>query len=80
MIYPDDMGYAVQDNCMSRSSDPDGGTAVFTFAADCGSANVYVTGRTNEYEALEWCGIDGWSIWMSEDFPERAYTVCWRYL
>ena len=79
MIYPDDMGYAVQDNCMSMSGDPDGGTAVFTFA-DCDSANVYVTGRTNEYEALDWCGNDGWSTWTSDDFPDHAYTVCWRYL
>jgi serine/threonine protein kinase len=79
MIYPDDMGYAVQDDCMSMSGDPDAGTALFTFA-DCDSANTYVTGRIDEYENLDWCGDDGWSTWMSSDFPEHAYTVCWRYL
>ncbi|WP_205325959.1 serine/threonine-protein kinase [Glycomyces sp. YM15] len=79
MIYPDDMGYATQDDCMSMSGDPDAGTALFTFA-DCDSANTYVTGRIDEYENLDWCGNDGWSTWMSNDFPEHAYTVCWRYL
>ncbi|MFG3338654.1 serine/threonine protein kinase [Glycomyces sp. NPDC048151] len=79
MIYPDDMGYAVQDDCMSMSGDPDAGTALFYFA-DCGSANTYVTGRVNEYENLEWCGDDGWSTWENSDFPDHAYTVCWRYL
>ncbi|MDA1362864.1 serine/threonine-protein kinase [Glycomyces luteolus] len=79
MIYPDDMGYATQDDCMSMSGDPDAGTALFTFA-DCDSANTYVTGRVDEYENLDWCGDDGWSTWMSTDFPEHAYTVCWRYL
>lgn len=79
MIYPDDMGYASQDDCMSMSGDPDAGTALFTFA-DCDSANTYVTGRVDEYDNQDWCGDDGWSTWMSSDFPEHAYTVCWRYL
>ncbi|MEU5154358.1 protein kinase [Glycomyces sp. NPDC021274] len=79
MIYPDDMGYASQDDCMSMSGDPDAGTALFHFA-DCDSANTYVTGRIDEYENLDWCGDDGWSTWQSYDFPDHAYTVCWRYL
>jgi eukaryotic-like serine/threonine-protein kinase len=79
MIYPDDMGYATQDDCMSMSGDPDAGTALFTFA-DCDSANTYVTGRIDEYDNRDWCGDDGWSTWESYDFPEHAYTVCWRYL
>lgn len=79
MIYPDDMGYATQDDCMSMSGDPDGGTALFYFS-DCDSANTYVTGRIDEYENLDWCGNDGWSTWISNDFPDHAYTVCWRYL
>lgn len=79
MIYPDDMGYAVQDDCMSMTGDPEGGTALFHFA-DCDSANTYVTGHIDEYENLDWCGDDGWSTWQSVDFPEHAYTVCWRYL
>jgi serine/threonine protein kinase/type II secretory pathway pseudopilin PulG len=79
MIYPDDMGYATQDDCMSMTGDPEAGTALFYFA-DCDAANTYVTGRVDEYENLDWCGDDGWSTWYSTDFPDHAYTVCWRYL
>ncbi|MCC3764592.1 serine/threonine protein kinase [Glycomyces sp. TRM65418] len=79
MIYPDDIGYAELDNCMSMTGDPDGGDADYAFS-DCDGANVYVTGRTDEYDAGWWCGDDGWSTWRSDDFPDHAYTVCWRYL
>ncbi|WP_081913725.1 serine/threonine-protein kinase [Glycomyces sp. NRRL B-16210] len=77
-IYPDDMGYAELNNCMYMSGDPSAG-ATYTFS-DCDGANVYVTGRTDEYEASGFCGNDGWSTWASSDFAVHRYTVCWRYL
>lgn len=77
-IYPDDMGYAELNNCMYMSGDPAAG-ATYTFS-DCDSANVYVTGRTDEFEASGFCGNDGWSTWASSDFAVHKYTVCWRYL
>jgi hypothetical protein len=79
MIYPDDIGYAGQNDCLSMSGDPDAGTAYYEFS-DCDAANVYVTGRTDEYDAAWFCGDDGWASWQSGDFPEHAYTVCWRWL
>lgn len=76
MIYPDDMGYASQYDCMRMS----GGDADRRFAfADCDSANTYVTGRTGEYNATGFCGDHGWTTWQSPDFPAHAYTVCWQY-
>jgi len=76
--YPDDAGYAGLDDCLYMDGDPaDGATYSFT---DCDSANVYVTGRTDEYEASGFCGNDGWNTWTSYDFPVHTYTICWRWL
>ncbi|MCD0444454.1 serine/threonine protein kinase [Glycomyces sp. A-F 0318] len=77
-IYPDDAGYAAVDNCMYMDGDPEDG-ANYWFS-DCDGANVYVTGRTDEYEASGFCGDDGWTTWSSPDFAAHTYTVCWRYL
>ncbi|WP_306369191.1 hypothetical protein [Nocardiopsis sp. CC223A] len=78
MIYPDDLGYARGNECLSVSQTASGPHAIF--ATSCASANAVVTGRTGEYNAAGFCGYDGWSTWRSRDFPEHAYTVCWRYL
>ncbi|SDD92302.1 serine/threonine protein kinase [Glycomyces harbinensis] len=77
-IYPDDAGYAELDDCMYMDGDPAAGA--YYWFSDCDSANVYVTGRTDEYEAGGFCGDDGWTTWSSPDFAVHTYTVCWRYL
>ncbi|MFC4337087.1 LppU/SCO3897 family protein [Salininema proteolyticum] len=75
-IYPDDAGYATKDNCLNMTGDPS--SASFEFV-DCDNANVYVTGRTNEFNAQSFCGNHGWTTWESYDFDDMAYTVCWAY-
>ncbi|HZE40744.1 MAG TPA: protein kinase [Stackebrandtia sp.] len=76
MNYPDDAGHAKQNNCMIKSGD--NSSATFTFS-DCSSANVIVSGRTSTYNDKSFCGNDGWTTWEPQDFPELAYTVCWRW-
>jgi eukaryotic-like serine/threonine-protein kinase len=75
MNYPDDIGHADIDTCLSMTgTEPN---LNFEFA-DCDYANVYVTGRTSTYDDTAFCGSDGWSTWQSYDFPDLSYTVCFR--
>ncbi|WUH92971.1 hypothetical protein OG900_24560 [Streptomyces sp. NBC_00433] len=75
MIYPDDAGHAVLNQCMRFS-----GTATrpSLHAATCAKANVIVTGRTPKYNNGKFCGSDAWTTWKPSDFPELAYTLCYR--
>ncbi|WP_026925267.1 LppU/SCO3897 family protein [Glycomyces arizonensis] len=78
MIYASgDAGYAEIDDCLSMNSD----YTYFEFVSDCGDANVYVTGRTNEdVDGESWCNGWGWAYEDVPDFPELSYTICWGYL
>ena len=75
MNYPDDVGRAEVDSCLLMTgTEPDLRFA----AADCGRANVVVTGRTDRYHDRAFCGNHGWTTWRPSGFPELAYTVCFR--
>lgn len=78
MNYPDDAGRAAQYQCLLRSGDRNRPT--FTDVGSCAASNVFVTGRTNAYDAGGFCGNDGWTTWRSEAFPDFSYTMCWRWL
>lgn len=77
IVYPDDIGFADVDTCMYASGADD--DMHFAFA-DCSQSNVYVTGRTSDYEAYDFCNGYGWSTWQSTAFPDHSYTVCWAWL
>lgn len=77
IVYPDDIGFAEVDTCLYASGPDD--DLHFEFA-DCSQANVYVTGRTSDYEAYDFCDGYGWATWQSAAFPDRSYTVCWAWL
>jgi hypothetical protein len=49
-------------------------------AADCSSANVYITGRTHVYGDTGFCDGYGWATWNSEVFPDYSYTICFAWL
>jgi hypothetical protein len=74
--YPDDMGFATVDHCMYASGSEGDRTFEFT---DCDQANIYVTGRTPDYNAQDFCDGYGWATWQSGTFPDYAYTVCWAW-
>jgi serine/threonine protein kinase len=76
MNYPDDAGYAKQNQCLLKSGSEQ--HATFTNVGSCAASNVVVTGRTRQYGAAAFCGSDGWTTWRPSDFPSLAYTVCWR--
>ncbi|SHM32456.1 LppU/SCO3897 family protein [Actinacidiphila paucisporea] len=75
MIYPDDAGHAVLNQCMHFS-----GTATqpSLHAAACAKANVIVTGRTPKYNDGTFCGNDAWTTWKPDHYPQLAYTLCYR--
>ncbi|HSA52225.1 MAG TPA: hypothetical protein VLH10_19230 [Yinghuangia sp.] len=73
--YPDDAAYAETNNCLLRSGSGSGTT--FTNTGSCASSNVVVVGRTNRYDP-GFCGRYGWTAYQSRDYPQFAYTVCWR--
>ncbi|MFJ8622369.1 hypothetical protein ACIRD3_05930 [Kitasatospora sp. NPDC093550] len=73
MNYPDDAGYATLDECLSKAG------STFTNVGSCGASNVYVTGRTGTANDWAFCGRDGATSWRSTDYPDFAYTVCWRW-
>jgi hypothetical protein len=75
--YPDDIGSAATDTCLYASG-PDGDMR-FEFA-DCSQSNVYVTGRSPEYDHPGFCEGYGWATWRSNVFPDHAYTVCFAWL
>ncbi|MGF1239451.1 LppU/SCO3897 family protein [Streptomyces sp. 2-6] len=77
MNYPDAMGYAQVRQCLLKSGS--GSDATFTNTGSCDSSNVVVSGRTGRYEAASFCGNDGWTTWRSREYPELAYTVCYRW-
>ncbi|WP_157982400.1 lipopolysaccharide kinase InaA family protein [Nocardiopsis sp. FIRDI 009] len=77
MNYPDDMGYAEVRQCLLKRGSGD--TATFTNTGSCSTSNVVVTGRTSDYGATAFCRGDGWSTWRSSEYPELAYTVCYRW-
>jgi hypothetical protein len=76
MVYPDDAGHAVLNQCMHFS-----GTATkpSLHAAKCSSANVIVTGRTPHYSDSKFCGNDAWATWKPNNYPELSYTLCYRH-
>jgi len=76
MNYPDDAGYATQNECLLKSGTESHVT--FTNVGSCASSNVVVTGRTSRYRDSAFCGNDGWTTWEPSDYPSLAYTVCWR--
>lgn len=76
MNYPDAAGYAELRQCLLKSGTGDGMS--FTNTGSCSSSNVVVTGRTGSYRAASFCGDNGWTTWKNPDFPELAYTVCFR--
>lgn len=76
MIYPDDAGHAVLNQCMHFSGSS---THPSLHAAKCGSANVIVTGRTPHYNDSKFCGNDAWATWKPNNYPELSYTLCYRY-
>jgi serine/threonine protein kinase len=76
MNYPDDAGYAKQNQCLFKSGSEQ--HATFTNVGSCAASNVVVTGRTSQYGARAFCGSYGWTTWRPSDFPALAYTVCWR--
>ncbi|MER5635890.1 hypothetical protein ABT095_02905 [Kitasatospora sp. NPDC002227] len=73
MNYPDDLGYATVNECLSKSG------STFTNVGSCANSNVYVTGRTGTYDDPGFCGQDGAMWWRSVEYPSFAYTVCWRW-
>ncbi|HWG25520.1 LppU/SCO3897 family protein [Actinospica sp.] len=77
MNYPDDAGYATQNECLSKTGS--NSQPHFTNTGSCSNSNVYVTGRTNKYDDPGFCGNDGATWWQNSDYPALAYTVCWRY-
>lgn len=79
MNYPDDgIGYAEQYQCFLKQGSGDDTT--FTNTGSCSTSNVVVTGRTSRYDVGDaFCNGDGWSTWRSTDYPEHAYTVCFRW-
>nr|WSX78885.1 hypothetical protein OH826_36565 [Streptomyces sp. NBC_00899] len=76
MVYPDDAGHAVLNQCMHFSGSS---THPALHAAKCGSANVIVTGRTPKYNDSKFCGNDAWATWRPNNYPELSYTLCYRY-
>lgn len=75
MVYPDDAGHAVQNECLKFT----GTYARPTMhAVSCSKANVIVTGRTPKYNAKTFCGNDAWTTWKPNDYPDLAYTMCYR--
>ncbi|CAM4156450.1 hypothetical protein [Nocardiopsis rhodophaea] len=76
MNYPDDIGYAEQRQCLLKSGS--GEDASFTNTGSCSTSNVVVTGRTSRYGATSFCRDDGWATWRNREYPELAYTVCYR--
>ncbi|HTJ67262.1 MAG TPA: hypothetical protein VL551_07010 [Actinospica sp.] len=77
MNYPDDAGYATQNECLSKTGSDS--SPHFTNTGSCSNANVYVTGRTSTYDDQSFCGNDGSTWWENPDFPALAYTMCWQY-
>ncbi|MFB6889078.1 hypothetical protein ACFCX4_07155 [Kitasatospora sp. NPDC056327] len=77
MNYPDDAGYATRDQCLLVSGGAD--DRVFTDVGGCAGANAVVTGRSSTYDNSAFCGNHGWVTWRSRDFPDFAYTLCWRW-
>ncbi|NJP44555.1 LppU/SCO3897 family protein [Actinacidiphila epipremni] len=75
MVYPDDAGHAVQNQCMKFT-----GTYAkpVMHAVSCAKANVIVTGRTSKYNDKKFCGNDAWTTWKPNDYPGLAYTMCYR--
>jgi hypothetical protein len=76
MNYPDDAGHAAINQCM-RLTGPS--TRPVIHASSCGSANIVINGRTSKYNASSFCKNYGWATWKPSDYPELAYTVCYRY-
>jgi hypothetical protein len=70
-------GYGQTDSCFYMSG-PD--NALTFDAADCASANVYITGRTHVYGDTAFCDGYGWTTWNSEVFPDYSYTICFAWL
>ncbi|TJZ54262.1 hypothetical protein FCH28_13900 [Streptomyces piniterrae] len=76
MNYPDDIGYATVRQCLLKRGSDD--NATFTNTGSCGTSNVVVTGRTSRYSDAAFCGNNGWSSWRNRNYPDLAYTVCYR--
>jgi hypothetical protein len=76
MRYPDDAGHAEMNECMKMSGPSN--RPVF-HSSSCGAANVVINGRTSKYNAKSFCGNNGWSTWKPNDYPELAYTICYRW-
>ena len=77
MNYPDDAGYATINQCLLMSGS--NSHRSFTNVGSCAASNVVVTGRTSTYNASAFCGRDGSMTWRPTEFPDLAYTVCWRW-
>jgi hypothetical protein len=76
MVYPDDAGHAVLNQCMHYTGPA---TQPSLHAAKCSAANVIVTGRTPHYNDSKFCGNDAWATWKPNNYPELAYTLCYRH-
>ncbi|GAB2722838.1 LppU/SCO3897 family protein [Kitasatospora kifunensis] len=76
MNYPDDMWHATVNECMVMSGPS--GHPRFTAASSCSQANVVFVSRTTQYNDGAWCNGYSWSTWSSSDYPQYAYTACYR--
>ncbi|MGW1778671.1 caspase, EACC1-associated type [Streptomyces sp. NPDC002143] len=75
MNFPDAAGRAVVGSCLLATGTP--GHLEFQ-AASCSRANAVVMGRVARYYDSPYCGSYPLTTWRSSDFPEIAYTVCFK--
>ncbi|MFF9620082.1 protein kinase [Streptomyces griseosporeus] len=75
MNFPNAAGRAPVGSCLLMTGS---GQNTDYQAASCGQANVMVTGRVSRYYDTAYCGSYGWTTWRSGDFPDIAYTVCFK--
>ena len=77
MVYPDDIGYAKQYECLVESGSVDHPS--FKNIDSCSGSNAEVTGRTSTYDDPSFCGSSNSVWWQNPDYPSLGYTVCWTW-
>jgi serine/threonine protein kinase len=75
MNFPDAAGRAPVGSCLLLT---DSAQRAYFRAASCSGGNVQVVGRSSQYRNTSYCGAYGWTTWRSSDFPQIAYTVCYK--